>query len=206
MESITIEHIIPFVEAHRYTGYFFLFLAMLLEGEAFLIIAGMLAHLKAFDIGDVFWIAFLGIFIANLTWYYVASNLRDKEYIRGVATRAEKVVLHFLPQFRERPFKSIFFSKFIYGANRATVIVSGFLRVRFLTFLEAESIASVVWVLLYGTIGYFFGYLAIQMTHKAAYFALLILAFVIGYILLRRYFIRYYERRKEKELKEGLDH
>lgn len=202
MESITIEHIIPFVEAHRYTGYFLLFVAMLLEGEAFLIIAGMLAHLGAFDLGDVFWIAFLGVFLGNLIWYYVALNLSDKNYMRGIVTRAQGIVLHFLPQFRERPFKSIFFSKFIYGANRATVIVSGFIKVKFRTFFEAESLASIVWVLLYGTVGYFFGYLAIQMTHKAAYFALLILAFVVGFILLRRYVVSYYARRREKELKE----
>lgn len=203
MESITIEHIIPFVEAHRYTGYLLLFIAMLVEGEAILIIAGMLAHLGAFDIGDVFWIAFLGVFLGNLIWYYVAFKLSDKNYMLRIVSRAEKVVLHFLPQFRERPFKSIFFSKFIYGANRATVIVSGFFRVKFSIFFQAESLASIVWVLLYGTVGYFFGYIAIQMTHKAAYFALLILVFVVGFILLRRYVASYYARRKEKELKEG---
>lgn len=201
MESITIEHILPFVEAHRYSGYFLLFIAMLLEGELFLIIAGMLAHLKAFDLGDVFWVAFLGVFLGNVMWYSIARKIGGKEYAQNIILKAEKIVLHFLPHFRERPFKSILFSKFIYGANRATVVVSGFLKVKFLLFLEAESIASIIWVLLYGTIGYLFGYVAIQMTHKAAYFALLILVFVVGFVLLRRYITSRYEHRQEEREK-----
>lgn len=203
METVTIEHILPFVEAHRYSGYFLLFVAMLLEGEMFLILAGMLAHLGAFDLGDVFWISFLGVFLGNIIWYSLARKAGDRGYAKNFIVRAEKIVLHFLPRFKERPFKSILFSKFIYGANRATVVVSGFLKVKFLLFLEAESIASVIWVLLYGTIGYLFGYVAIQMTHKVAYFALLIVVFVVVFILLRKFIISRYEQRQEKRERGG---
>ncbi len=60
--------------------------------------------------------------------------------------------------------------------------------------LFAEVLASIVWVALYATIGYFFGYAAIQMTHNAARFALLIVVFVVVFILLQKFFASYYER------------
>ncbi len=202
MENLTIEHIIPFVEAHRYAGYFLLFIAMVLEGEVFLILAAMIAHLGAFDIGDVFWISIVGVILGNMLWYYLGHKLSSKDFAKNIIIKAEKIVMYFLPRFREEPFKSIFFSKFIYGANRATVVVSGVLRVKFALFMKAEVPASIVWVALYTTVGYFFGYVAIQATHKAGYFALLILVFVLVFVLLKKVFANYYVRREYKKIEE----
>ena len=192
MENLTIEHILPFVEAHRYSGYFLLFLAMVLEGEVFLIIAGILVHLKAFDAGDVFVVALIGVIMGNILWYVFGTTLSEKRFMQPIIKRAQKAVFYFLPRFSEKPFKSIFFSKFIYGANRATVLVSGVLKVKFPLFMQAEFFASIVWVILYTTLGYFLGYAAIHMTHKVMNFALLILGFVVGFMLLRELSVRIY--------------
>lgn len=194
METLTIEHIIPFVEAHRYAGYFLLFLAMILEGEVFLIIAGILAHLQAFDFVDVLWISLLGVVLGNILWYLLGVALSKKTFMQPVIVRAQKAVAYFLPHFRERPFKSIFFSKFIYGANRATVLISGVFKISPPVFLKAEFLASILWVLLYASLGYFLGYAAVWITHKAGYFALLILGFVVGFFVLRKASFYYYER------------
>ncbi len=202
MENLTIELIIPFVEAHRYTGYFLLFIAMVLEGETILIIAAMLAHLGAFDIGDVLWISLSGVILGNMLWYYLGHKLSSKDFAKKIIIRAENVVMYFLPRFCDEPFRSIFLSKFIYGANRATVLVSGVLRVKFALFMKAEVPASIVWVALYSAVGYFFGYIAIQATHKAGYFALLILIFVVVFILLKKVFAHYYVRREHKQLEK----
>src|SRR3989344_8800351 len=202
MENLTIEHIISFVEIHRYTGYFILFLAMLLEGEIFLIIAGMLANLEAFDVGDVFWISLLGVVLGNVLWYYLGSILKDKAFAQRTISWAERAITDFLPRFRERPFKSIFFSKFIYGANRATVIMSGVLKVKFELFLRAEFFASILWVSLYLAVGHIFGYAAVHITRNASRFALLIVVFVVAFILLQKLLTLYYERREHQKLEK----
>lgn len=201
MENLTIEHIISFVEIHRYTGYLVLFFAMLLEGETVLILAGILAHLEAFDPGDVLWIAFAGVVLGNMFWYYLGTLLGQKGFAQGVIAHAERAIHYFLPRFHERPFKSIFFSKFIYGANRATVFMSGVLKVDFSLFMRAEVFASVFWVALYAGLGFFFGFIAIQMTHHATRFALLVVLFVVGFVLLQRFGARHYESYKRN--KEG---
>ena len=200
MEQLAIEHIIPFVEAHRYTGYAILFFAMVLEGESVLIIAGMLASINAFDRGDVLWISFLGEVLGNLGYYYLGSIVKDKGFAKRMIARAQRAVTYFLPHFREKPFTSIFFSKFIYGVNRATVFMSGVFRVDMKLFFKAELLASIVWVILYFCVGYFFGQTAIKITNNAAQFALLMLGFVVAFILLQRTLTHSYERRKHKKL------
>lgn len=205
MSNLAIEHFISFVELHRHTGYLVLFLAMVLEGETVLILAGALAQLKAFDIGDVVWISFLGVVLGNMFWYYVGTSLSKRKFAEKMIVKAEKIIQYFLPRFRERPFKSIFFSKFIYGANRATVFMSGVFKIQFSLFMKAEVLASVVWVLLYASVGYFFGYVAIQITHKATRFAFIVLFFVVVFVLLQRLFAFYYERRQLKKNKKDSD-
>lgn len=202
MENLTIEHIIPFVEAHRYTGYALLFLAMVLEGEIFLIVAGMLVHLGAFDFGDVYIVALAGVVAGNALWYFIGKTTAPKPFMQKLIARAQKAVTYILPNFIDKPFTSVFFSKFIYGINRATVFLSGAFRVRFSTFMEAEFLASIIWVALYASLGYFAGYAAIHVTHKASSFALLILFFVVGFIVLRKLLFTHYARVSRTQTKE----
>ncbi len=205
MENLTIENITTFVDTYRYAAYSILFLAMLLEGESFLILAGALAQLEAIDIGDVFWVSLVGVIVGNIFWYYLGTVLSKKNFAKKMIVGVEKIIRYFLPRFHERPFKSIFFSKFIYGANRATVFMSGVFKVSFSLFMKAEVLASVVWVALYTAIGYFFGYVAIQMTYKATRFALLIVIFVLVFISIQRLIARPYDQRQLKENKEDSD-
>lgn len=198
----SIDVFVQLVQDHRLWGYAILFVAMVLEGEVFLIVAGMLATLEAFDIGDVLWISFAGVILGNTAWYYLGTKLKDAGLSRRMIRWAERAITFFLPQFREKPFKSIFFSKFIYGANRATVIMSGVLRIPFKLFFKAEFFASILWVSLYAAVGYFFGYAAINITHNASRFALIALIFVVGFILIQKLLADYYERSERKKIEK----
>ena len=203
MPEQTIDIFIQLVQDHRFWGYGILFLAMVLEGEIFLIIAGMLASIEAFDIGHVVLISFLGVILGNVMWYGVGAKLKDVRLTRRLFSKMEKIMIFFLPKFRENPFKSIFFSKFVYGANRATVIMSGVLKIPFKLFFKAESLASIVWVLLYASIGYFFGQAAVKMTHNASLFALTAVIFVISFIVIQKLITRQYERHERKRLEKN---
>lgn len=193
MENATIEHIIPFIEAHRYLGYLFLFLMMILEGEVFLIVSATLAHIGAFKLWEVFIVALTGVILGNVLWYYLGMVIHKNDFARWLTVRAERAVDYFLPHFREKPFSSIFISKFIYGVNHAVVFMSGVLRIDLPLFLKAEALASVAWVIFHTTLGYLFGYAAIQITHKASRFVLILAAFVLGFILLQKLITYLYE-------------
>lgn len=195
----SIDTFIPFVQDHRFWGYTILFLAMVVEGEVFLIVSGMLAHLHALDFGDILWVAFLGVTIGDVFWYGFGILLSRKKSLAFLARTAEKTVLVLLPRFREKPFHSIFLSKFIYGANHATLLISGFLRVQFSLFIKAEMMASCIWISLYSVAGFMFGHVALAVTKKISRLALLAAVFVIGFILLERWASKYYEQRELEE-------
>lgn len=199
METLTIEHFVPFIEVHRYLGYLFLFLMMMLEGEVFLVVSATLAHLGAFRLWEVFVVAFAGVVLGNILWYYLGMMVGTYGIAKKLIARAERAVDYFLPHFREKPSSSIFISKFIYGVNHAVVFMSGVLRIDFMFFLKAETLASVAWVVFHTTMGYLFGYAAIQITHKASLFVLILAAFVIGFILLQKLFTYIYERHEHKD-------
>ncbi len=199
MMEQSIDVFVQLVHDHRFWGYVILFIAMVLEGEMFLIAAGMLVSLEAFDWKDVLWISFAGVVLGNVMWYNLGSKLKDARLTRRILRRAERIMIFFLPEFRENPFKSIFFSKFIYGANRATVIMSGVLHIPFKLFFKAEFFASIVWVLLYFIIGYFFGFAAVSTTHKAGELALMVLLFMVAFILIQKLITHQYERYERKK-------
>ena len=121
---------ISFVEAHRFIGYAILFVGMLLEGETILIGAGILVHLKAFDPFDTLVIAFSGVIIGDFLWYYLGMFLYNKYSEKKMVIYAKKNILRFLPNFEQKPFWSIFASKFIYGLNHSALVFSGFLKVK----------------------------------------------------------------------------
>lgn len=188
-----------FVFDHQYLGYMVLFFAMIIEGEVLLIVAGMLARLKSFDLGDVLWISFAGVMIGDALWYgFGILASRSKKFARLVRY-AEGSVNTILPKFRTQPFRSIMLSKFIYGANHATLIMSGIMRVKFSTFIKAETIASFIWVAIYTVAGYMFGHAALAVTHKAVRFILIAFLFVVGFILIQRWAGKIYESREEVE-------
>lgn len=199
----SIDVFVQLVQDHRFWGYTILFVAMVFEGEVFLIIAGMLASLKAFDTGDVLWISFTGVVLGNVMWYQIGARLKDARFIRKILKGAEKIMIFFMPNFREKPFKSIFFSKFIYTANRPTVIMSGVLHVPFKLFFKAELLASIIWVILYLEVGYFFGQAAVSMTRKISHLALLALGFMVAFILIQKLITHQYERYERKKLENN---
>lgn len=200
MENFTIEQLIPFIEAHRYVGYLLLFFAMMFEGEIFLIFAAIISHVGAFDFGDVFVIALVGVVLGNMVWYYAGILACRSTFMSNrILPRAERAIFYVLPRFREKPFTSIFFSKFIYGVNHAVVFMSGAMRVNFALFVKAETLASIAWVSFHSIVGYLFGYAAIQITHKASRFVLITVLFVVVFILLQKFFVYLYERRKHQK-------
>lgn len=191
---------IPFVQDHRTWGYVLLFFGMVLEGEVFLILSAMLARLGAFSFGEVLWVALAGVMVGDVFWYGVGIVLARLDGRVPLAKTAERSVLMFFPNFRKKPFFSILFSKFIYGVNHAALVFSGIIRLDFALFLRAEFIASFVWVAIYGAAGYMFGHAALAVTHKVTRFALLALAFVVGFILLERWITNYYARQEAKRI------
>ena len=142
----TFHAINSFAETHRYLGYAILFLGMIIEGELFLLAYGMLLHLKAFDPGDVFIFAYLGVIFSDILWYHPGVFLKKKLVsTSGFLKRSEERAKKLFPYFETNPTKALLISKFVTGTNHATIVLAGFLKMDFKYFLKLRLAISFVW-------------------------------------------------------------
>jgi membrane protein DedA with SNARE-associated domain len=195
------EHFIAFFEDHHVAAYAALFLVMLVEGESFLILAGVLANMGALNFSNVILISFVGVLVGDFLWYAFGFFLR-REGLPGFVARiirfAERVVGKLYPRFDERPLSTLMIAKFVYGTNRPTLILSGFKRLSLRIFATAEIAASAAWVLLFATLGYFMGYAAVQITHRISLALLLVLISIAAVLSFQRFLSFYYENKGDR--------
>ena len=193
--------IIDFVDVHHVAAYLLLFLVMVWEGETFLIIAGVLIHLGAFQPTGVFLVSFTGVLLGDILWYFVGRALTADlipPSFAFVRRTAEGVVARVFPNFRAKPFLSLFIAKFIYGTNHATLVLSGLIRMPFQFFLRAEIIVSFVWVIVFIALGYLIGEAAIQITHRLSVLLLLVVVFIAAFLSIQRLISYFYEHKENR--------
>ncbi len=191
----TIPLLTHFIQNHEILAYAGLFLGIILEGEIFMIFAGILAGLGAFDIQVTVLVSFAGALVKSLVWYALGKAMFYKYPTSALFKFLDKKVRFFLPKFKERPFWSIFISKFIYGLNHFTLLYSGYVKVDFKTYFKAETYSSVPWVIGFLSLGYFFSYAALSISKDIRKFSIVILLFFIGFILLENFLAFLYELR-----------
>lgn len=183
---MTIDALTQFAEGYAFVAYALLFVGMLLEGELVMLFGGVLAQIGALDLGVVLAISFAGAVIKSLLWYRFGSFL-GRLYSKGkFLCYLEKRVLFLFPNVQERPFWSIFVSKFIYGINHFTLILAGCLKIDFKKYFRAEFLSSTLWVTAVVGLGYFFSHSALKYTKELHKFSIIILLCIIAFILLER--------------------
>jgi membrane protein DedA with SNARE-associated domain len=183
---ITFQEITFFAQAHRYLGYAILFLGMLVEGETFLMAYGILTHLKAFDWGDAFLIAYFGVIFSDILWYHLGVFLKKRYPSSRFLNNNEKRVRKYFPDFEKKPAKALLMSKFIAGTNHATLMIAGILKVDFKYFFKLQVMISFLWVATFLTLGFLFGFAALGYSHKFEKFLLMALVLLISAKLLEQ--------------------
>ncbi len=171
------------VEHHQALAYALIFLGLIFEGEIFLISTGILAHLGALDIHFVFIFVFMGAFVKTLLGYQIGVLIHRKWHNSKFLSHIEKKVNIVMPNFKSKPFWSIFISKFIMGFNYIVVIFSGYEKIDYKKYLKAEISSTLIWAPTLLFLGYFFSSTALSMSKEIWKFSLIILIFVLGFIL-----------------------
>ncbi len=175
-----------FASEHAALSYGLIFLGVLIEGEFTLIVAGVFSNLRILPIADVVVVGLAGAIAKAVSWYYLGAWMNRVWPGSRFFHFLKRRVLYFLPRFIERPFWSVFVSKFVYGVNHVTLIFSGFVRINFKTYVKAEFLSSLIWVPAILSIGYFFSYAAFNISHDVRKYTLIIGLFIVGFVLLER--------------------
>lgn len=183
----TVKLLTILVEHHEVLAYILIFFGLVFEGEVFLIASGILVSLGALDLPFLLVFIYSGAFIKTFLGYYVGNLIHDKWHNTKFLKHIEKRIFNIMPRFRQKPFWSIFISKFIMGFNHIVIIFSGYQKIDYRKYLKAEICSTIIWAPLLLFLGYFFGFTALNVTREIWRFSLVVLIFVIGYILFDKF-------------------
>lgn len=195
----TVNILSNFISGNEVLAYVLIFFGLIIEGEVVLLFSGILAHLGGLDIRTLFIVGLASLATKSFIGYYLGVYLKNRFPENRFFQYIENKILYFLPNFREKPFWSIFLSKFIYGINHLTIIFSGYLKINFKTFFKAEFWASVIWLTQFLALGYFLSYYAIGITKDIRKFSVLILIFIVAVILIERFLTFLFQLSKAKK-------
>lgn len=177
---------IHFMQARAIWAYTALFIGIVLEGDITMILAGMLMHVGVLDPSITILVSYAGA-ASKTTIFYSIGRVLNKFYPKSRFFKfAAGHVMHFLPNFKEKPFKSIFISKFIYifGVNHFAIMYSAYTKISLRKFIEAEFASSLIWVAVMLGLGYYFSSIALQVTKNFWAFLGLFAFLLIGIMLL----------------------
>lgn len=172
--------------------YLLIFLIVIFEGEIVLISTGILIHLGALNFYLALIFILVGAFLKTVLGYYVGQLMHNKWHQTKFFKYIDKRVKVIMPHFNQEPFWSIFISKFIV-INHITMIYCGYINIDYKKYLKAETISTLIWVPFMLSLGYFFSYTALHVSHEIWRFSLVVLVLVVLFIVLDKLLSWFYQ-------------
>jgi len=187
MDYISISTIRHFVEIHAIIVYFVIFLGVIIEGEIVVVFAGIFSYLGSINIFIALIAVILGGAAKSFLGYTIGSSLNKYHSQNNFIQKVERRMSSFLPRFNEKPFWSIFISRFfIFGIGWFTLVFSGFKKVPLRIYVKAEAFSLLVWSVLILALGFSFGYTALSISRDVRNFLVIILIFFILFFILEK--------------------
>lgn len=187
MEHISIGAIKHFVEIHAVIVYFVIFFGVLFEGEIVVIFAGIFSYLGSINMFVAMFAILLGGSVKSVIGYTIGYYLQKKHSHKPFIRKIESRISYFLPRFKEKPFWSIFVSRFfILGIGWFTILFSGYKNIPLKIYIKAESYSLGLWTVSILALGYFFGYTALAISRDIRHVLIIILIFFISFFVLEK--------------------
>jgi len=167
---------------------------MIFEGDIFLFTTGFLLSRGFLDAEPAFLVLFLGAIVGDSLWYFLGYKINHSPsrfgqwLIRATAKFDDQII--------SSPFRTIFVSKYIYGAHHFILARAGVLKLKYRELIKDDFFASLIWVFLVGGLGFLSG-ASFDLVKKYLKFAeyALILGLVI-FLLLDFIIVKYSLKKK----------
>ncbi len=177
----TVQLLKNLVEDHQFLAYVVIFLGLVFEGEFVLICSGILIHLGALSLVSTVVFIVVGGFFKTFSFYYLGRMINKKWSTHKFLKYLSKKMARLMPHFKQRPFWSIFISKFIIGTNYLVMLFSGYEEISLKIYLRAEIISTALWASGLLSLGYFFSYTALHISREITRFSLIVLLLLIAF-------------------------
>ena len=161
---------------------------MIFEGEIFLFTAAFLASQGFLRTDLTFSALFIGVLAGDSLWYLLGHKINHSN--RRLSQWLVKATGRFDDHLLSNPLRTLFISKFIYGAHHLVLTRAGVLKLKFKEFFKDNLIANLAWVFIVGGLGYISGASFVFVKHylKFAEYALILglaLFFILDFLVVR---------------------
>lgn len=134
--------IMEFLAEYKYV---FMFVGLIVAGEAVLIPAIYFSFVGRLDLVTVVVIAFIATILSDALWHILGRWSEDNGGIRR-RLLGNAGVKNFSAYFLQHGFAALFFSKFIYGTRIAAQVLSGINKMAFRNYLFVNAAATTGWI------------------------------------------------------------
>lgn len=147
--------LINFFESFHYLSYIIIFVAILVEGEISLLLAGILTHGGYFNLYAILIVSFIATTLHDTIYWFIGKWLLKSRKKKFFFINLEKTNV-FLERVKINGGLYIFISKFAYGFNRIILSVSGYIGFPFKKLLRYSLPADFIWTIGLILMGYMF--------------------------------------------------
>ncbi|MGQ4002169.1 DedA family protein [Francisellaceae bacterium CB300] len=137
-------------------GYLAVALAVLIEGEIFLIMVGIATATTLFSYPLVIIAATIGAIVHD-NGIFIFSKIAGKKFIEK-RPHWQKKIDRSLRLIDKYDFWAILSIRFLYGLRTITIFIVGLGNVSKIKFVTLDAISSLIWSFIYITLGYFSGH------------------------------------------------
>jgi len=162
--------LVSLLTEYQYVGYIIFFFGIIAEGEFIVLTAGFLASLGVLSLPLVYLTTILGVVAGDIAWYGAGYQFGDS-VIRKIGLGRWRLINEERMKYIESHFKdntagrTLFVAKFLYGLSHITYLLSGATKLSFKKFIKPAVTSSVLWSLIFVTLGYFFGH-SFNLLHR----------------------------------------
>ncbi len=175
-----------FSETHRFLAYTIVFLAVLIEGEIFVLLAGVLSRNGYLDIFDAIAVVFAAAIIHDLIYWSIGRKLVKTNRKKFLFINFEKTG-NFLEKLKINDGFYIFISKFAWSLNKLVLIASGYIKLPLKELLRYSVFSAFVWSFTFVSLGYVFAHKTDVLRKDLKTATLLIAGFIIIVVVLENF-------------------
>lgn len=148
-------------------GYLAVFVGTFLEGETILVMAGFFAERGYLKLPLVMVTACAGAYVGHVFWFFLGRTQGVK-----LLDKFPKMKRHFgkgIRLFERYGAPAIFITQWLYGLRITCAVIIGISKVSTIKFLIYEALTCIVWAIIIGTAGYYFGRAVERVLGRAAH-------------------------------------
>ena len=151
---------------HKF-GYLAVYLGTFLEGETILVMAGFFAERGYLQLLLVILTAFAGAYSGHVFWFWLGRKQGVK-----LLERFPRMKKHFgkgIRMFERYGLLAIFITQWLYGLRVTCAVIIGISKISTIKFLLFEAFTCMVWAIVIGCAGFYFGRAVESVLGRAAH-------------------------------------